>query len=188
MLLTNSKLFKERADELRNLGFKKERRYFHSEIARNYRMTNLQAALGVAQVKNIKKFVRMKRERGKLYNKLLAGIPHVQLPVEKPWAKNIYWMYGIVLSARITALTFRKKLARQGIGTQPFFYPLHRQPVWRKAQYHKVREGNKGNFPVADRIAKQGLYLPSGLGTTEKEIKHVAAVVRRLLETKQNDK
>ena len=179
MLLTNSRHFKERADMLRNLGFIKKKRYFHSEIARNYRMTNIQAALGVAQMKNIKKFVRMKRERGKLYNKLLAGIPGIQLPVERPWAKNIYWMYGIVL--RSPADTFRKKLANRDIGTQPFFYPLHRQPVWRKSQYRKVREKNKGGFPVADKIAKRGLYLPSGLGTTEKEIRYTASAVKNLL-------
>lgn len=183
ILLTNSKRFKERADELRNLGFKKERRYFHSEIARNFRMTNLQAALGVAQMKNIRRFVRMKRERGKLYNKLLKNIPGLQLPTEKSWAKNIYWMYGIVLDRKtgLSADTFRKKLAKRGIGTQPFFYPLHRQPVWRKSEHREVRERNKSKFPVADNLAKQGLYLPSGLGNTEKEIRQVAAVIKRIL-------
>ena len=183
MLLTNSKHFKERADMLRDLGFVKEKRYYHSEIARNYRMTNIQAALGVAQMKNIRKFVGIKRRYGALYNKLLAKIPGLQLPAKKPYAKNIYWMYGVVVSnsTGLNNETFAKKLTQNGIGTRSFFYPLHRQPVWKKSQYRKVSQRNKGKFPIADRISKQGLYLPSGLGTTEKEIKYVAKTIRQLL-------
>ena len=183
MLLTNNKKFRERANMLRNLGFIKNKRYYHEEIARNYRMTNIQAALGVAQLKNIRKLIAIKRRYGALYNKLLANIPCLQLPVEKTYAKNIYWMYGIVLdkSAGFNNETFAKKLAQRGVGTRPFFYPLHRQPVWKKSQYRKIAERNKGNFPVADKISQQGLYLPSGLGNTEKEIRHVAATVRKLL-------
>lgn len=183
MLLTDNKRFKERADTLRDLGFMKEKRYYHEEIARNYRMTNIQAALGVAQLRNIRKLIAIKRRYGALYNKLLADIPGLNLPVEKPYAKNIYWMYGVVLdkSTGFSSEAFAKKLSREGISTRPFFYPLHRQPVWKKSQYRKVREKNNGSFPVADRIAKQGLYLPSGLGTTEKEIHYVAGVVKKIL-------
>ncbi|MBI2010693.1 MAG: DegT/DnrJ/EryC1/StrS family aminotransferase [Candidatus Colwellbacteria bacterium] len=185
MLLTNNKKFKERADRLRDLGFIQEKRYYHEEIARNYRMTNIQAALGVAQMKNIKKLIKIKRGYGKLYNKLLANIPGLQLPVEKPYAKNIYWMYGIVLdkSTGFNNETFAKKLALQGIGTRPFFYPLHHQPVWRKSEYRAVKERNKDSFPVADKIAKQGLYLPSGLGNTEEEIRYISATIRKLLKS-----
>lgn len=128
----------------------------------------------------------MKRERGKLYNKLLANIPGLQPPVEKSYARNIYWMYGVVLDRKtgFNNETFAKKLAKHGIGTRPFFYPLHRQPVWKKSQYRRVKEKNRGSFPVADRIAEQGLYLPSGLGTTEEEIRYVSAVIRKLLKDK----
>ncbi len=183
MLLTNSKKFKERADMLRNLGFMDSKRYHHEEIARNYRMTNIQAALGVAQLKNIKKLIAIKRRHGALYNKLLANISNLQLPVEKPYAKNIYWMYGVVIDRKtgFTGESFMRMLAKHGIGTRSFFYPLHRQPVWKKSQYRKVREKNRGSFPVADRIAKQGFYLPSGLGNTEKEIRCVSATIRKLL-------
>jgi perosamine synthetase len=183
MLLTNSKHFKERADTLRDLGFIKEKRYYHKEIARNYRMTNIQAALGVAQTKNIRKLIAIKHRYGALYNKLLTKIPGLQLPIEKPYAKNIYWMYGVILnkSTGFNNETFAKKLARYGIGTRSFFYPLHRQPVWEKPQYRKIAERNKGKFPVADKISKQGLYLPSGLGNTEKEIRYVSAVIKKLL-------
>lgn len=183
MLLTNTKKFKERADMLRDLGFIKEKRYYHPEIARNYRMTNIQAALGVAQMKNIKKLISIKRRYGALYNKLLTKIPGLQLPAEKPYAKNIYWMYGIVLdrSTGFNNETFAKKLAQHGIGTRSFFYPLHRQPVWEKSQYRRIAEKNKSNFPIADKISKQGLYIPSGLGTTIKEIRYVSAVIKKLL-------
>jgi perosamine synthetase len=183
MLLTNNKKFKERTDMLRDLGFVKEKRYYHSEIARNYRMTNIQAALGIAQLKNIRKLITIKRLYGALYNKLLANIPGLNLPAEKPYAKNIYWMYGVVLdkSTGFNNESFARKLAQHGIGTRSFFYPLHRQPVWKKSQYRRVAEKNKGNFPIADKISKQGLYLPSGLGNTEREIKYVSKIIRKLL-------
>ena len=168
---------------LRDLGFIKEKRYYHEEIARNYRMTNIQAALGAAQLKNIRKLVRIKRDYGALYDKLLAKIPGLQLPTEKRYAKNIYWMYGVVVnnSTGFNNETFAKKLAQRGIGTRPFFYPLHRQPVWKKSQYRKVKERNKDSFPVADWLARQGLYLPSGLGNSEKEIRYTASAVKNLL-------
>lgn len=183
MLLTNSRHFKERADMLRDLGFIKKKRYYHPEIARNYRMTNIQAGLGVAQLKNIKKLVKIKRDYGALYNKLLANIPGLQLPTEKRYAKNIYWMYGVVVgkSTGFNNETFAKKLAQRGVDTRPFFYPLHRQPVWKKSQYRKIARRNNGKFPVADNLSKQGLYLPSGLGNTEKEIRYVAGIVKKLL-------
>lgn len=184
MVITNKRTYAERAKLYRDFGNDPHQRYHHEIVARNFRLNNLQAALGVAQMKNIKKFIRMKRERGKLYNRLLAGIPGIQLPVEKPWAKNVYWMYGIVLdkSTGFNNETFAKKLAQYGIDTRNFFYPLQRQPVWQKSQYRKVAEKNKGKFPVADNLSKQGLYLPSGLGNTEEEIRYVAATIRKLLE------
>lgn len=183
MVLTNKKPCADRAKLFRDFGNDPRQRYHHEVVARNYRLNNLQAALGVAQMKNIKKFIRMKLQRGKLYNKLLANTLGIQMPAEKPYAKNVYWMYGIVLkkSTGFTAETFRKKLVKYEVGTRAFFYPLHRQPVWRKPQYRKVRERNKNKFPVADYISRQGLYLPSGLGNTEREIKYVAKVIKQIL-------
>lgn len=178
MILTDSRAFKDRGEILKNLGFIKRKRYYHGEIARNYRMTNLQAAMGVAQLKNIEKLIKIKRDNAAIYNSGLADISGIQIPQEKPWAKNIYWMYGIVLGRRTgySATSFAKTLAKHGIGTRSFFYPLHLQPVWKK-----LGMNFRGRFPVAERIARQGLYLPSGLGTKKSDIMYVSGVVKKLL-------
>jgi len=179
MLLTNSQRYAERARSLRNLGFLEQRRFYHKELARNYRMTNLQAAIGVAQLRNIEKLVEIKRENARTYTERLKSLTQLQLPVEKEYAKNVYWMYGIVLdeSAGFTARSFAKKLAEQGIATRPFFYPLHLQPICKKLGIKP-----RGRYPVAERISRQGLYLPSGLGLREKEIDKVCDAVENLLQ------
>jgi len=178
MVLTDSKKYKEKAEKLRNLGFDREKRFLHQELARNYRMTNLQAAVGFAQLKKIKKLIKIKIENGKKYNKKLRELKGLKTPIEKDWAKNIYWMYGIVLkeSTGFNAESFAKKLAKEGIATRPFFYPLHLQPVLLKL---KIKIGK--NFPVAEKIAKQGLYLPSGLGLKDWQINKVCQKIKKIL-------
>lgn len=179
MVLTDDQKYAERARALRNLAHSKKKRFYHQEVARNYRLTNLQAAIGVTQLKNIKKLIKIKRENAQKYTERLKDIKGLQLPTEKDWAKNVYWMYSIVLDEKtgFTAETFAKKLAKKGIATRPFFYPLHLQPVWKNLKL-KIK---KGNYPVAERLAKQGLYLPSGLALTEKQIEKVCKAVKNLL-------
>lgn len=178
MILTDNKKYAEKVKTLRNLGYVTKRRFYHQEFARNYRMTNLQAALGVAQFKNIKKLIKIKRENAKKYTKRFKNIKGLQLPIEKEWAKNIYWMYGIVLdeSTGFNAEIFAKKLFKEGIETRPFFYPLHLQPAFKKMNIKL-----KGRYPVAERIAKQGLCLPSGLGLKDWQIEKVCKVIKKIL-------
>lgn len=178
MILTDNKKYAEKAKILRNLGFGKKKRFRHQILARNYRMTNLQAAVGIAQLRNIKKLIRIKRENARKYTTRLKNIKGLQLPVEKNWAKNVYWMYGIVLdkSTGFNGETFAKKLAQNGICTRPFFYPLHLQPVFKKLNIKP-----RGKYPVAERIAKQGLYLPSGLGLKNWQIEKVCQTIKKLL-------
>ena len=178
MVLTDNKRYAERARILRNLGFIKKKRFYHKELARNYRMTNLQAAIGVAQLKNIKKLIKIKRQNAKKYTEKLRDIKGLQLPPEKKWAKNVYWMYGIVLdeATGFNTETFAKELAKNGIATRPFFYPLHLQPVLRKLNIKP-----KGKYPVAERISRQGLYLPSGLGLKDWQIEKVCRVIKKIL-------
>jgi len=179
MVLTDNKKYYERAQFLRNLGFTKKKRFYHTEFARNYRITNLQAAVGVAQLKNIKELIRIKRKNGKRYTELLKNVKGIQLPAEKPWAKNVYWMYGIVLdkSTGFNAISFAKRLEKAGIQTRPFFYPLHLQPLWGKIGI-KIK---KGKYPVSEHIEKQGLYLPSGLALKDKEIVKVCNIIKTIL-------
>lgn len=178
MVLTDNEEYKEKAELLRNLGFIKRKRFYHQILARNYRMTNLQAAIGVAQTKNIKKLIGIKRENARKYAQKLKDVASIKLPVEKDWAKNVYWMYGIILDESIgfNAESFAKKLAEDGIMTRPFFYPLHLQPLLKE---FKIRP--EGKYPVVERIAEQGLYLPSGLGLKDWQIEWVCRVIKKLL-------
>jgi len=178
MILTDNEKYKEKAETLRNLGFIKEKRFYHEILARNYRITNLQAGIGVAQLRNIGKLVKIKRENAKKYAEKLKEVKGIQLPIEKHWAKSVFWMYGIVLDEKtgLNAEVFAQKLNEKGINTRPFFYPLHLQPVLAS---FKIKPN--GKYPIAERIAKQGLYLPSGLGLKNWQIEKVCNAVKKIL-------
>lgn len=178
MVLTSDPIYAEKARSLRNLCFRPERRFFHTELGYNYRMTNMQAALGLAQLERFDKIVAKKRWLGTAYTERLKDIPSLQLPVEKPWARQVYWMYGLVLDEKtgMDAVAFAKKLDALGVQTRPFFLGMHEQPVfWERGLFKDE------HYPVAERIAKQGLYLPSGLALTESQLEQVCKVVREVL-------
>ena len=178
MILTDDSKLAEKAQSLRNLCFQANRRFYHEEIGFNFRLTNLQAALGLAQLERIDEIIARKRWIGQEYNSRLSGIPGLQLPVEEPWARNVYWMYGIVLSEEtgIDAAAFGHKLKQRGIETRPFFLGLHEQPV-----FHKRGLFLQDRYPITERIARQGLYLPSGLALTPKQISQVSEAVHEVL-------
>ena len=178
MVLTDDPALAEKARSLRNLCFQPRRRFFHQELGFNFRLTNLQAALGVAQLERMDKIVERKRWIGREYSRCLSGIKNLQLPVEETWARNVYWMYGVVLSEETgtDAPTFAQKLRQKGIETRPFFLGLHEQPAFhRKGLFLGERH------PVAERLARQGLYLPSGLALTEEQIFKVCDAVHEVL-------
>ncbi|MEC7875256.1 MAG: DegT/DnrJ/EryC1/StrS family aminotransferase [Pseudomonadota bacterium] len=179
MVLTNNKEFEERARSLRNLCFKKEKRFFHTEIGHNYRMSNIQAAIGLAQLEKLDLFVDRKREMAKSYNNQLSKLP-LQLPIEKEWAKNIYWMYGIVLNkqAGIVRSDFMKELEKKGIESRPFFVGMHEQPVLRDMGLFSGE-----NYPVCEYISKQGLYLPSGHAITNSQIQYITDSINEIFST-----
>jgi perosamine synthetase len=178
MVLTNNPVYAEKAQGLRNLCFRPERRFYHTELGYNYRMTNMQAALGLAQLERFDQIVAKKRWMGNAYTERLKDIPCLQLPVEEPWAHHVYWMYGLVLDEKtgMDAVAFARKLDTMGVQTRPFFLGMHEQPVfWERGLF-------KGeHFPVAERIAKQGLYLPSGLALTETQLEDVCRAARKAL-------
>ena len=178
MVLTSDPEMAKRAASYRNLAFRPEKRFYHTELAYNFRMTNLQAAIGVAQMERIEEFVRIKRRLGELYRSSLAGTKGVKCQVEKPWAKTVYWMYCIELdeSLGMDADAMMKALAKKEIGTRPFFLGMHAQPA-----LHDLGLFKGERYPVTDRIAKQGLYLPSGLALTERQITEVVGAVREIL-------
>ncbi len=178
MVVTNDDKIAEDAAAYRNLCFRPERRFYHTRIGYNFRMTSLQAAVGIAQMERIDEFVGIKLRNAKLYTKHLRNTPGLKLPIEEEWAKNVYWMYGVVLddSAGTTAEKFAKKLKEKGIETRPFFLGLHEQPCLKE-----IGLFNGEKYPVAERIARKGLYLPSGLTLTEEQILKVCDAVRDTL-------
>ena len=171
MILTDNKTLAERCHYYKNLCFQSDRRYVHHELGWNYRMTNMQAALGLAQLENIKQHIERKREIGKLYNKWLSPVEElIQLPLEKTeFAKNIYWVYGLVAKTEEQANSIQNQLKIEKIGTRPFFWCMHEQPIFRKKEWFK---GEK--YPIAEKIARRGFYIPSGLGLSNEEIKIVS--------------
>jgi perosamine synthetase len=178
MLLTQDDEYADAARRFRNLCFEPGRRFQHRELGHNFRMTNLQAAIGVAQVERIQAIIAKKRLIGAGYSDRLSEIDGVQLPVEMQWAKQIYWMYGIVLDpARgMDAETCARKLSELAIETRPFFLGMHAQPVLQEKGFFRGE-----CYPVADRIARYGLYLPSGLSLTDDHMDQVTDALRKVL-------
>jgi perosamine synthetase len=178
MVLTSDRKLAERARSVRNLCFMKEKRFIHYELGYNFRMSNLQAAVGVAQMERIDELVRIKRDNAARYLDLLHGVSGIRLPVEKPWAKNMYWMFGVVLhkSVGMNAAEFSARLLELGVDTRPFFYPLHKQPVLQELGYFA-----EDRYPVSEQLAEYGLYLPSGLTLTVPDIDHVVDAIKRIL-------
>ena len=176
MVLTDNEELAHRCRKLRNLAFETDKpRFVHYELGWNYRITNLQAALGLAQLEQIEQHIIRKREIGRLYNAGLKNIPNIQLPLEKTgYAESIYWVYGIVLKNRENenAVQMMKKLAESQIGTRPFFYPMHLQPVFNNMGLFKHE-----SYPIAENLAENGFYIPSGLGLTNDEIKTVVKIL-----------
>ena len=178
MVLTNDPKVAEQARSLRNLCFHRERRFYHTELGHNFRLTNLQAAIGLAQIEHMPETIQKKRWIGETYTQRLMHIPTVQLPVEEPWARQVYWMYGLVLDESIgfNAVEFARRLLVEGIETRPFFLGMHEQPVFTNQGLFK---GEK--YPIAEHIARQGLYLPSGLTLTEAQLEQVCQAVEKNL-------
>ena len=179
MVLTDDPFFADRARSLRNLCFQSDRRFYHDELGYNFRMTNMQAALGLGQVERIDQIVDRKRWMGREYGRCLQDLPMLQLAVEESWARSVYWMYGVVISEEtgMDAKEFAQKLEERGVQTRPFFLGMHEQPV-----FHRRELFHDESYPVAERIARQGLYLPSGMALGEEQLKRVVRAVGEILE------
>ncbi len=179
MIVTDDDTLAASCRSLRNLCFQPEHRFVHERLGWNMRMTNLQAAIGVAQLERLNEFVKRKRAIGARYQKLLVGLPSLQLPLASTdYADNIYWVFGLVLDENIgiNAVEAMRRLGEQGIGTRPFFCPMHQQPVLQRAGLF-----NRESYPVSERLYKRGFYIPSGMALTETQAEIVAAAVWKVL-------
>lgn len=172
MLLTNDQNLAERCKKLRNLCFEPNGpRFVHHELGWNYRMTNLQAALGVAQLEQIENFISIKSNIGKGYQSNLAFLKEkgYQLPIATTrYAQNMYWVFGLVAPNAEEKVRIVNHLASHKIGTRPFFWPIHQQPVFKTMGLFKDE-----NYPVAEKLARNGFYLPSGLGLKKEELEEI---------------
>ncbi|HEY8001685.1 MAG TPA: DegT/DnrJ/EryC1/StrS family aminotransferase [Solirubrobacterales bacterium] len=174
MVTTNDGAIAARARELRDLSFSHERHFWHRSVAFNYRMSNLQAAVGVAQTERLTELVDARRENRRRYAEGLAGIPGIGLPVERPGVRNVFWMFALTIGDEFGCSRdeLRRRLAARGIETRTFFVPIHLQPAY----FHRHRGQS---YPVAEELGRTGLYLPSGSGLTEPEIAYVVREVAR---------
>jgi perosamine synthetase len=178
MVLTDDLELAEKARSLRNLAFQPDRRFYHRELGFNFRLTNLQAAVGLAQLERMDAIVARKRWIGEQYARRLKTRQGLSLPTEEAWARSVYWMYGVVVSERtgMDARRFADALKQKGIETRPFFLGMHEQPAL--LQHGLFIDES---YPVAERLARQGLYLPSGLALTEEQIDEVCNAVSEVL-------
>lgn len=170
MVLTNNKKLYEKLQFFKDHGMSKTKRYYHPVVGYNYRMTNLQAAIGCAQLEKVDGFIKRKRQVASLYNNLLKNIEGIQLPVEKENCRNVYWMYSIIVNNKFGTNrdTLIKKLLSKSIDSRPFFYPLHKLPPYRTGKY----------FPVAEMVSQTGINLPSFPGLTDSRIGRIVNTIK----------
>lgn len=178
MIVTNDDTLAETCKSLRNLCFQTHKRFVHERLGWNLRMTNLQAALGVAQLERLNEFIDRKRRMGERYTELLSGLPGVRLPPSTSiGAENVYWVYGLLIDPAkpIDAEKAMQLLAAEGIGSRPFFCPMHQQPVLQRMGLFQDEK-----FPVAENMYKNGFYIPSGMALTGQQIETVAKALWRI--------
>jgi len=175
IVTTNSKKLAERMKSLRNLARTPSKHFLHQEVAYAHRMSNLQAALGLAELEEINKYIKRKRKIAELYNKLLANVPDVILPTEQPYGRSIFWQYGVRF-VNHSPKKIAEKLARDGIETRLFFITMHSQPAFKNLGLFKNE-----TYPVAEKLEQTGLCIPSGVALPISDIKKVVKSLQSAL-------
>lgn len=183
MILTDKPELAEKCYKLRNLAFENSgRRFIHHDMGWNYRMTNMQAALGFAQLENIDNHINRKREIGQAYDNGLKDLKDFQNPLtHTAYAENIYWVYGLVAESQELCESTVKILNESGIGTRPFFWCMHEQPVFCNLGLFADEK-----YPVAEKLARNGFYIPSGLGLKNEQIGVVVNTIKSICEGVNN--
>jgi perosamine synthetase len=169
IIVTNNKDWADRAFFLENQGRYHDNPYWHPEIAYNYRMTNIQAAIGLAQLERIEELLAIRKRNAAQYNRRLAAVPGFTLPPSTDWAENVYWMYSVIVGDEfgMSRDELRSKLRQAGIDTRPFFYPVHTLPMYNTGQ----------SLPVAENLGQRGINLPSGASLTSDQIDYICDTI-----------
>ena len=177
MITTNNRRLYDLSKSLKSLAFGRKQRYMHKNIGFGYRMTNLQAAFGCAQLKKIDNFITLKRKIAKFYKNALYNVSGLQLPVEKDYARNVYWMYHILVHKAfgLSRNELMKKLAKYRIETRESFIPYNMQSIFIKKGWTKASE-----CPVANYVGKTGLYLPTGTSLTQKNLHYIVKTIKEI--------
>ena len=179
MVVTGNPALAEKMRSLKNLAMSPEKHFVHIEVGYNYRMTNVAAAIGLAQFERIDELVERRRRNARLYNERLQNTARLRLPLEQPWARSVYWMYSILLEdgSALSRDGLMATLAQKGIETRSLFVPMHQQPVFLNMGLFKGE-----HYPVAEDLARRGLYLPSGPGLTETDIDYICHQLKSIPE------
>ncbi len=182
MAITNNPDYAERMKRFRNYAFEIPR-FLHRDLGANYRLTNLQAAIGVAQTENAQMLVESRRGVGLIYNKFLKDVRGIILPSEMENCKNVYWMYGIILEdeIKISREEFVEKLKERGVDTRNFFIPMNKQPVFLDGKMENAPDCSN-NYPIAEKIGGRGFYLPSSSNLSDEEIELICYKLKELLD------
>jgi perosamine synthetase len=178
MLVTDSAEIADRARLFRDHGMRPDRRYWHTVLGYNYRLTNLQAAVGVAQMEKIDSIVTAKQELAGQYHEFLRDVPGISLPPEQDWAESVFWLYTVLVDEQRFGMDrdgLMAALAQQGIETRPVFYPVHTQPIYNTGQC----------LPVAEELSRRGLSLPSAVTMQSQDIERVCSIIRELADSKR---
>ena len=176
MVMVNNDELAEKCKELRNLSFGKIERFKHEEKGWNFRMSNLQAAVGVAQLERLSQSIKKKKKIGEYYRNYLKDNENFLLPLPKTdYCENIYWVFGLVSNNKTRdAKWWIKQLSEKKIGTRPFFYPMHRQPCIDQKKRGKIK------LPISEKLSKYGFYIPSGLLLNEEKLKVITKLINSL--------
>ena len=178
MISTNNPKIYKKCLSLRNLCFGKKNRFNHDDIGWNYRLTNMQAALGISQLKRLQNTVKEKMSIGNYYYKKLSLNKNIYMtpPIIDNY-KNIYWVVGILIkNKKILASKIIKKLNKNGIGARPFFWPMSEQNIFKKMKIFK-----KNNYPNSKYLSKYGFYIPSYLKIKKTDMNYVISVLNNLV-------
>lgn len=177
MVVCNNKKYYNEINRLKSLNFFPSRKFTHRAIGYKYVMTNLQAAVGLASLEEISHSIKKKMEIVKQYNAELIDIPGITLPSQEPYGKSVYWMFAILVKKNIFGISKRKLMLilrkKYGIQTRDFFFPP-------QIAFKTMKMFQNQSFPIAEQISKQGMYLPSGVGTKISEIKTVCKAIREI--------